>query len=134
MRTHKLTRFTSVVAALGLLASAATPVLAAPVASSAAALKSTVSTPLTQVRWRGHHHGGGGGAVAAGVIGGLLLGGIIASQANRYDGPAYYYDGPPGYYGPDYDSWVNYCFSRYRSFDPRTGTYVGYDGRRHYCR
>lgn len=27
-----------------------------------------------------------------------------------------------------------YCLSRYRSFDPISGTYRGRDGRRHYCR
>ena len=29
--------------------------------------------------------------------------------------------------------WYNYCRSRYRSFDPRTGTFLGYDGREHFC-
>jgi BA14K-like protein len=130
--TRPLTRWTAVIAAVGLIATAIAPATAAPVPSSTAALKSMVSSPISQVRWRGHHHGGGGG-VAAGIIGGMLLGGIIASQANRYyDGPAYY--GPPGYYGPRDDAWLNYCFSRYRSFDPGSGTYMGYDGRRHYCR
>jgi BA14K-like protein len=27
-----------------------------------------------------------------------------------------------------------YCLSRYRSFDPMSGTYRGRDGRRHYFR
>lgn len=26
-----------------------------------------------------------------------------------------------------------YCASRFRSYDPRSGTYLGYDGRRHPC-
>jgi hypothetical protein len=26
-----------------------------------------------------------------------------------------------------------YCAQRYRSYDPASGTYVGYDGRRHSC-
>lgn len=30
--------------------------------------------------------------------------------------------------------WIAYCARRYRSFDPYTGTYLGYDGLRHYCR
>ena len=47
---------------------------------------------------------------------------------------------PPGHYGPivgpgyGRGDWMSYCFSRYRSFDPATGTYMGYDGRRHVCR
>ncbi|MDB5610790.1 MAG: hypothetical protein JWP25_7690 [Bradyrhizobium sp.] len=27
-----------------------------------------------------------------------------------------------------------YCAQRYRSYDPASGTYTGYDGRRHSCR
>lgn len=30
-------------------------------------------------------------------------------------------------------AWHEYCSSRYRSFNPRTGTYVGYDGLSHFC-
>jgi BA14K-like protein len=29
---------------------------------------------------------------------------------------------------------IAYCARRYRSFDPYTGTYLGSDGLRHYCR
>jgi hypothetical protein len=28
---------------------------------------------------------------------------------------------------------ANYCAQRYRSYDPRSGTFMGYDGRRHPC-
>jgi hypothetical protein len=54
-----------------------------------------------------------GDALAAGVIG-FALGAAVAS-ANQ----------PRGY--------SSHCY-RYRSFDPRTGTFVGYDGRVRYCR
>ncbi|THV15689.1 BA14K family protein [Rhizobium rhizophilum] len=30
-------------------------------------------------------------------------------------------------------AWHDYCSQRYRSFNPRTGTFVGYDGRTHFC-
>jgi len=30
--------------------------------------------------------------------------------------------------------WYTACSLRYRSFDPRSGTFLGYDGRRHFCR
>jgi hypothetical protein len=30
--------------------------------------------------------------------------------------------------------WVAYCSAKYRSFDPSTGTFMGYDGLRHECR
>lgn len=63
----------------------------------------------------GHRGGGGDGAgVAAGILGGLLLGGIIANQAQQ-------------------QSDVDYCARRYRSYDPYSGTYLGYDGYRHPC-
>jgi len=29
--------------------------------------------------------------------------------------------------------WARYCSYRYRSFDPRSGTYIGNDGRSHFC-
>jgi len=29
--------------------------------------------------------------------------------------------------------WQAYCTSKFRSFDPRSGTYLGYDGQRHFC-
>ena len=38
--------------------------------------------------------------------------------------------GPPAW-TPD---WYTYCYSRYRSFNPNTGTFIGYDGYEHFCR
>jgi BA14K-like protein len=29
--------------------------------------------------------------------------------------------------------WVSYCQSKYKSFDRRTGTFLGHDGKRHMC-
>jgi BA14K-like protein len=46
---------------------------------------------------------------------------------------------PPGYVAapppppPANVSAVDYCAQRYRSFDPATGTYLGFDGQRHPC-
>jgi hypothetical protein len=154
--------FVRVTAALGvaaLLIGTATPVSAAPVPSSVAALKAATASDVVDVRYRGR----GGAGIAAGIATGLILGGIIASQPRYYGyGPGYYgygpryygyyYGGPqplfygprvfypPGHYGPIVGpgygggDWMSYCFSRYRSFDPATGTYMGYDGRRHPCR
>lgn len=29
--------------------------------------------------------------------------------------------------------WYRYCQDRYQSFEPRTGTFTGYDGAQHFC-
>lgn len=100
-------------------------------------------------RWHRHRHRDGSwvGAGIAGLAAGALLGGIIAGPrsyvAPGYYAPGYYapgyYDPPrvvysPGRYQPWSAAWYSYCEARYRSFDPRSGTFMGYDGRRHFCR
>jgi len=55
-----------------------------------------------------------------------------------YGTPGYTNSGYSDYYGaPDYASSGGrddaYCASRYRSYDPASGTYLGYDGVRHPC-
>jgi BA14K-like protein len=74
-----------------------------------------------------HHHGHHGGNFGAGIAGfaaGAILGGALASQ------PDYYY--APGYaYAPGRS--VRWCMRHYRSYDPGSGTYLGYDGYRHAC-
>jgi hypothetical protein len=61
---------------------------------------------------------------------------------DAYDVPSYGYarryhdDYVPRYYRtPVYrrDNLMDYCAGRYRSWDPDTGTYLGYDGFRHHC-
>jgi hypothetical protein len=42
--------------------------------------------------------------------------------------PAAYYPPPPAQVGA-----VDYCAQRYRSYDPASGTYLGFDGVRHPC-
>ena len=44
-----------------------------------------------------------------------------------------------GYDDYGYDNYgggghVRWCLNRYRSYDPRSDTYLGYDGHRHFCR
>jgi hypothetical protein len=111
--------------------------------------------------YRRHHHGGNDALVggAVGLATGLIVGSAIASSP-RYDEPRYI--DPPAY-EPEYESvpvyrapqryyaparyyapvrtaaepwtpqWERYCSYRYRSFDPSSGTYVGNDGRSHFC-
>ena len=46
----------------------------------------------------------------------------------------YAYGPGPYVYGPGYGgSAVAYCMQRFRSYDPGSGTYLGYDGYRHPC-
>ena len=90
---------------------------------------------FTQYYRRGYGRGYGGGAVAAGVVGGLAVGALagaaIAGSQPVY--PAYGPGAPVGnVYGHD-PEWVNYCASRYRSFDPASGTYLARDGNRYMC-
>lgn len=83
----------------------------------------------------GHRHYHGGHAAAAGVIG-FATGAIVAGALSQprtvtvYEEPVYY-GGRPRPWTP---SWYAYCSDRYRSFNPETGTFVGYDGRAHFCR
>jgi BA14K-like protein len=92
--------------------------------------------PMVQVRHRG-------GGFAAGIIGGMILGGILGAQGPYYYHRPYYYYGypPPYYYHPPYyyrpyvyrDPAVAYCLRRFKSYDPYSMTYLGYDGLRHPC-
>ncbi len=92
--------------------------------------------------WNGgyrRHYGGGG--FYPGLVAGALVGGAIA---NSYAyGPGYGY--APGYYDDGYyddgstvavvpgaDDPAS-CAQRYRSYDPRSQTYLGYDGQRYPC-
>lgn len=63
-------------------------------------------------------------AVAAGFLGFVLGAAIAGSQGERSYAVARLGD----------PNWIAYCARKYRSFDPRSGTYLGYDGYRRYCR
>ena len=72
-----------------------------------------------------------------GLGAGALIGGAIVSNNNRYRRP--YRERPVRrYYRPRYepwsDAWYDYCFRRYRSFNPDTGYFKSYSGRYVFCR
>jgi hypothetical protein len=49
-------------------------------------------------------------------------------------GPYYNYAGGPGFAGGPMNSGaIGACQARFRSYDPNTGTYLGFDGVRHPC-
>jgi hypothetical protein len=103
--------------------------------------------------WRpnhgGWHHGGwyhnhryyNDYAVGAGIFG-FAAGALVGSALSR---PYYYAPAPaPVYvapapavtygYQPWTPAWYSYCDAKYRSFNPRTGYFLGYDGDYHFCR
>jgi hypothetical protein len=99
--------------------------------------------------------------LAIGIIGGLaagaIIGGVINDQPPRYPPPPrfeprrdYYYQPMPPRYPPprpipEYRGdatmagqpwsrqWRDFCSNRYRTFNPNTGTYLGSDGKWHFC-
>lgn len=109
------------------------------------ALAATLATALAMASpataaWRGHGHGGWRGVgIGAGVgfATGALVGSALAAPyyagAYGYGPYAYDYDGPyeEAYRAGGADD--AYCAQRFRSYDPRSGTYMGYDGVRHPC-
>jgi hypothetical protein len=75
-------------------------------------------------RHRGDDFGDAGAAALFGLAAGAIIGGAIGAATN---------DGGGVVVSGDAD-WIRACSDRYRSFDPSSGTYLGYDGQRHPCR
>jgi len=107
------------------------PILAITVVTAGLAISAPALAQHHGGHW-GHHGGWGwGGAAIGGFAAGALLGSALAAPSFYYDDPGYYY-APDVYGGPD-PSAIAYCQQRYRSYDPASGTYLGYDGARHPC-
>ena len=141
--------FKSLAATLtGAILLSSAPLSATPLSSAVngAVLKSHVTdgSSLIDVQFRRRRSSG----AAAAIVAGAIIGGIIASQAgpvypygSYYPAyglyPAYPYSPPyvvyRAYPAPAYDAAIAYCIRRFRSYDPYTRTYLGYDGRRHGC-
>lgn len=88
--------------------------------------------------WNGGHHHHHHGGFWPGFGTGVIVGGALAAPYGYYGyGPDYYdddyyVDGPAVTVAPG-DGSVAYCRRRFKSYDVRTGTYLGYDGLRHPC-
>ena len=123
----------------------AAPAGAMPVASLAVT-QDAAAPPVEAVRY--YRHGGWyGGGAGAGFVAGALIGGAIASSRGygygAYGYAPYGYSGYAPGYDPGYDDGYvavapggggdGYCMQRYRSYDPASGTFLGYDGLRHPC-
>jgi BA14K-like protein len=106
------------------------------------AIKNASPSTIEFVQWRGGGWGWGA-PVAGALVAGALLGGALAAPYYYGPGPyyyprPYYAPAPAGYYAPGYGpppggDAVAYCMQRFRSYNPRSGTYLGTDGRRHSC-
>ncbi|WP_421857612.1 BA14K family protein [Oricola sp.] len=94
---------------------------------------------------RRHHNNDAAIAALLGIAGGAIIAGSIA---NSHRAPREIYVVPDRGYSRSrnpriitYEStlepwtrgWYRWCDDRYRSFNPRTGTFRGYDGRDHFC-
>jgi hypothetical protein len=130
----------------------ALPAAAAPLApaSGAVAAAEGSSDLVHTVQWRRYGYGpryygyrrgpAVGAGIAAGIIGGALAAGALAAPPPPvyvYPEPAPIYVAPPVYAAPvpraygysveDTDA-VAYCASRFRSYNPQTGTYIAKGG------
>jgi hypothetical protein len=124
---------------------------------------SSVETVQWRRGWRGRGGWGWGPGIAAGlIVGGAIAAsqypygygygyapygygdgyGYGYAPAPGYAAPGYAAPGyaapgyaAPGYAGPGYAGGdaVAYCSQRFRSYDPASGTYLGYDNQRHPC-
>ena len=126
---------------------------AAALALTATAVLATAG-PASAQRWH-RDFGWGLPGFAAGVVGGAVAAAtsplwapsFYGDRGSYYPGyayddryayePGYTYGAAPGYtYTPGYATGGSddaYCTRRYRSYDPASGTYLGYDGVRHSC-
>ncbi|EJF77248.1 hypothetical protein MCO_01427 [Bartonella sp. DB5-6] len=91
------------------------------------------------------HTNNSGDALAAGILG-LAAGAILGNVLKQPKQPTIVYQTAPqnqviyevqSTYQPLQQSqisdWLKYCKKKYRSFNPKTGTFRGYDGAEHFC-
>ena len=102
-----------------------------------AALAFTMAIPLTTSTIT-PAHAGSRDAFVGGLVGGVV-GGVIGSSRRSRSPDVVYVEPRPVYREPVVvhrsvgNAHVNWCYSRYRSYDARTDTYVAYSGRVKYC-
>jgi len=130
--------------------------------TGALALKNAAPVNVETVQYGRWGWGVGAGFVAGAIIGGAIANSYYYGPGPYYAAPGPYYYAPPpppaAYYGapaygapaygaPAYGApagpayggapvagdAVAYCQQRYRSYDPASGTFLGYDGQRHPC-
>ncbi len=110
------------------------PAAATPISSLTGLAPSVETVQYRRGGYRGRRFGGIGLGLGAGA---LICGAILGAPYGRYG----YGDYGPGYYDPGYvaappyvgGDEMAYCQQRFRSYDPDSGTYLGFDGLRHPC-
>jgi BA14K-like protein len=126
--------FVCALACAALLTGGIAPAIAQPGFGSAPAFVTSANGQQTieQIQYRGRYYGRGGGYrnygyrrnngrnIALG-IGAAIIGGIVLSETGRAEHRRTH--------SSDWDR----CAQTYRSFEPDTGMYTGYDGERHTC-
>jgi hypothetical protein len=126
--TLKLTAFAAALAITGAMALDGSPASAQSWRGAAAFTQAGDShvQNVRHRRWHRRHHGyyrhgyyyrRGWGPALGGFAAGAIIGGALAAQQAQGQ-----------------QDWIEYCSAKYRSFDPASGTYLGYDGERHACR
>lgn len=119
----------TMITALAFTAAIAIPAQASPMVPKAnLAIATGENAAIHQVQWRRHygprhrpyrsyrHHrpSYGWGPALGGLAAGAIIGGAIASSQAKAAND-------------------QYCLQRFKSYDPMSGTYLGYDGYRHPC-
>ena len=100
-----------------------------------------------RVERRHHDDGSAAAAIILGITGAAIIAGALSNSNpttvyETYPAPNAYPPAPSGgpkviTYGSSLEPWTRgwyeWCDNRYRSFNPETGTYRGYDNRDHFC-
>lgn len=110
-------------------------VAAAALAVSVLAISLPAADAGHRHRHHHHHHHNGAAAAIIGLGFGVIIGSILAQP--RYGHGYEEYEEPVRYpYRPRpwTDEWYQYCDDKYKTFDPRSRKYRGYDGNLHFCR
>lgn len=148
MRKH-LAVICAVAIAFPMIGASSAPAISAPVYRAPIATPDT-STSVIEVKdrkrrhYRGHrahryksyrprrHHprrsNNNAGAFIGGLAAGAIIGSVLANQAR----PSRVYRPAPTYRSAG-NAHVDWCYSRYRSYDARTDTFQPYHGPRRYC-
>lgn len=147
-----MNRIATIIAALAVAASAAQPVLSQDFGRDGPRGHHGHRPPIEHNEGHRDRHSGRDAAIVGGLglATGLLIGGLVVDRPappprfDRYPPPPPprwdrgRHGGHGGWDAPRFarpwtPGWYRWCSENRRFFDPRTGMFVGRDGRRHFC-